>query len=250
MLEKVPPPIEVKNIKAADPGVSLLLINPEGDSLEQLSITVNLTQRSLPLNEFQTQISLSNPTSAEELNILVPFGDDAYQSGETLHVTILISFLWEGSITTIPVRGLVLTTAGQMTVGSNLVKVLKQGRHLAALPSFQILTSMDDRYIGVLGNNGRLLVYPVSIIGDHVNTLPAVYDSLLENNNAEHCALVFGSDGYVKIEFSPTTYFISQPMPRGTTGLAIVGDDCSPVPAAALCFVDDAGTALEVVSFT
>lgn len=249
MLDKTPPPIEVKNIKAADPGVSLLVINPNGDSLQQLTITVKLTSMSSPINEFQTQISLSNPTSAEALNILVPFGDDAYQAGETLQFAIHILFLWENRFITITREGLVLTTAGQMTVGSNLAKVLKPGRHLSALPSFQILASFDDRYIGVLRNNGRFVVYPDSIIGNHLSMLPAVYDSGLENDAAVDCSLVFGTDGYVKLEFSPTNYFISQQMPRGTTGLAIVGDDNSPVPTAAFCFVDDAGTALEVVNF-
>lgn len=255
MTEKTPPPIDVTSIKAADPGVSFQVINSKGGILENLAIMVRLIKMTSPLVDFQTQVSLSNPTSDVNMGILVPFGDDAYQPGELLQFEINISFVWSGNgtpalVTVPPVRGLVLTTAGQMTVGSNMTKVVKQGMPLFSLPSNQVFVSMDDQYIGVLSVKGRFEVYPQSQIGDNLSMLVPVYDSGLENDAWTGCSLIFGKDGYVKIESSPSSYFISQQMPSGTTGLAIVSNNGSSFPFAALCFVNDAGAPLGTVEFS
>lgn len=216
-------PVQVSNVKAADPGVAFTLEVPSSEPPLAATIraVVTLTdsiQSYNPLHSevrvFTSEVWVRNPINDRIMRCMAPFGDNAYAPGRILKFTIDLYIPCDAEQYEIQQQGEVIATSGHFDLGSDMiVKVKDQGGiHVGpATNGMPMMESEDGSYIGILHSDGKFVIFPQYVFGKD-KTVEATYisDTKAEQRINGHPVSIYMSDGRVYFFSNKQNLFVSE----------------------------------------
>ena len=176
-------PVQVTNIKAADPGVGFTLevTAPDVSVNNSLRAVVTLTNPTAPAQDsFVSEIWVKNRIEKDQtMKLLAPFGDNAYQPGLVMQFNIELYMPFDTLQPTVVEQGQVMATAGRFNLGSSMivkVEELNRGGKRPATDGMPMMVSEDGEYVGILSQDGNFSIYPQYTFGAD-KKLEATYTS-------------------------------------------------------------------------
>lgn len=162
------PTARVGSVKAADPGLGFTL---NFDQALNNSLKVAITMTDLQKNQkYQSEVSLHNPISDQELVFVVPFGDNAYAPSNCLGFQIDLYWPYDASTPNETLTGVVMGEKGVFNFSTSVPTVMYNFPKTG-----DMLQSEDGSFIGIYQKDGNFCVYPQ--FADHQSDLNPVYSS-------------------------------------------------------------------------
>jgi len=223
-------PVVVTNIKAADPGVGFTIeVTPPEESLNNtLRAVVTLTNPvRRDIGAYTSEVWVKNPIRKDKtLQLLTPFGDNAYMPGTILQFTIELYMPFDAAYPSVTQQGAVIATFGKFNLGSNMIVKVEDFSRAGKRPStdgMPMMVSEDGEYVGILFADGNFSIYPQYVLGGD-KKIEAIYSSKTEDvrNIDGHPVSILLDSGYVYFVANGQRLFVSeQAHPEDTVYLAI-----------------------------
>lgn len=161
-------PTRVNSVKAADPGLGFTLNFDQAlnDSLKVM-ITLTDSQTSHP---YQSEVTLLNPISDQELVFVVPFGDNAYAPSNCLSFQIDLYWPNDAKTPNETLTGVVMGEKGVFNFSTSVPTVMYNFPKTG-----DMLQSEDGAFIGIYQKDGNFCVFPQ--FADNPSDLKPVYST-------------------------------------------------------------------------
>lgn len=161
-------PTRVDSVKAADPGLGFTL---NFDSPLGSTLRVVITMTDLQKNQkYQSEVTLYNSISDQNLVFVVPFGDNQYAPSNCLSFNIDLYWPYNASSPNKTLTGVVMGENGVFNFSTSVPTVMY------SLPKTgDMLQSEDGAFIGIYQKDGNFCVYPQ--FADHQSNLNPVYST-------------------------------------------------------------------------
>lgn len=161
-------PTRVDSVKAADPGLGFTL---HFDQALNNTLKVVVTMTDLQKNQkYQSEVTLFDPISDQDLVFVVPFGDNAYAPSNCLSFNIDLYCPYDASTPDKPLTGVVMGERGVFNFSTSVPTVVYDFPKTG-----DMLQSEDGAFIGIYQKDGNFCVYPQ--FADHQSDLNPVYST-------------------------------------------------------------------------
>lgn len=211
-------PVQVSNVKAADPGVGFTIeVTPPDQSLNNsLRAVVTLIDPLGPLQDiFTSEVWVKNRISRDQtMKLLAPFGDNAYEPGRVMQFKIELYMPFDAPQPAITEQGEVMTTAGRFNLGSSMIVKVEdftKGGKKPSTDGMPMMVSEDGEYIGILLPDGNFCIYPQYVLGTD-KKIEATYTSGTQDVEriGKQPVSIWLDNGLVYFVSSPQRLFVSE----------------------------------------
>ncbi len=227
-------PIQVSNVKAADPGVAFTLEVPANEPPlnDTFRAVVTITDHSRtqrtgapPTNVFTSEVWVKNPTKDRVMKCMAPFGDEAYAPEVVLSFQIDLYIPCEALLPTVCQKGAVIATYGHFHFGSDMIRKVENGKkyHLPATNGMPMMVSEDGTHIGVLYKDANFMIFPQSVFGDKTKIPPSYISNTAANTGDEPVHIIM-ENGFVFIATEKGKLFKSDQQASGDSWAVIQED--------------------------
>ncbi|MCC6283111.1 MAG: hypothetical protein IT262_21065 [Saprospiraceae bacterium] len=226
-------PVQVSNVKAADPGVAFTLEVPANEPPLGTSIraVVKIKDPNLLTDYgeglYTSEVWARDPINDRIMKCMAPFGDNAYSPGRILQFTIDLYMPCDAKDYKFQQNGEVMATSGRFDLGSNMIIKLKDhgGIHAGvATNGMPMMESEDGSYIGILHPDGNFIIYPQYVFGEGKKMDPTyISDTKAERRIAGHPVSIFVSDGRAHFFANNQNLFVSEEQLVGAD--VVIGQD-------------------------
>jgi hypothetical protein len=211
--------IDVKNVKAADPGLGFdLQISNQGQGINNtLTVMIQITDNS---RTYSSTVTVNSPVNDQTLSFVVPFGDPNYGTSSPISFTISVYVPANATTPLQTFSGVAVADPGQFNYNSNLPTSIGPGQSLG--PG-SMMNSIDGRYVGIMQTDGNFCVYKKYALNQSglLNT-----DSTFSYGNGVNCSLVVLSLGRIYVlNNNNNSYVSASPLSMAMPGASMVIDD-------------------------